>query len=191
MALAAVRSVPSRLSRPDGGATVVIGRIGRPFGRRGEVFVEPLNGDPARFRDMASAVVVPPGRPARRVAFRSTRIHKRRPVVRFAGARSIDDAETLRGSEVRVSASELPELPRDRFYCDELIGCRAETPDGAPLGEVTDVVDTAGPGLLVLVGPEGGEDLVPFVAALCVTVDLTRRRLVLDLPEGLLGLNRG
>ena len=191
MALAATRSASSRLSRPDGGATVLIGRVGRPFGRRGEVFVEPLNGDPARFHEMESAVVVPPGRPARRMALRSARIHKGRPVARFARMRTIDDAESLRGSDVRVSASELPELPPDRFYCDDLIGCRAETPDGAPLGEVTDVVDTAGPGLLVLSNPDGGEDLVPFVAALCVTVDLPRRRLVLDLPEGLVGLNRG
>ena len=171
-------------------ANIVIGFVGRPFGRYGEVFVEPVNGDPTRFERIEAAVVAPPSEPGRRLGLASVRCHRARPVVRFSGVRTIGDAEALRGAEVRIPTSELPPLPPDRYYCDDLVGCCAESPDGRFLGKVSGVLDTAGPGLLVLRAPDGSEDLVPFVRAFCVAVDLAAKRLVLELPDGLLGLNR-
>ena len=170
-------------------ADVVVGRIARPFGRRGEVVVEPLTEDPRRFFDLAAAEVGPAGGDGVRRTLDSVRIHKGRPVVRFSGVTDISGAESLRASEVRIRPSERAPLSESRYYHDDLVGCRAESREGEPLGEIIAVEDTAGPSLLVLRTPAGSEDLVPFVEALCVVVDIERARVVLDLPEGLLGLN--
>ena len=170
-------------------ADVVVGRIARPFGRRGEVVVEPLTEDPRRFFDLVAAEVGPAGGDGVRRTLDSVRIHKGRPVVRFSGVTDISGAESLRASEVRIRPSERAPLSESRYYHDDLVGCRAESREGEPLGEIIAVEDTAGPSLLVLRTPAGSEDLVPFVEALCVVVDIERARVVLDLPEGLLGLN--
>ena len=178
---------------PEAAADVVIGQVVRPFGRRGEVFVEPLTDDPGRFFEIGSAEIGPAGQPGTRRGLESVRIHKGRPVIRFDGITDIASAEALRGMEVRIREAERSPLPEGRYYSDQLVGCRAETEEGAPLGEIVDTLDTAGPSLLVLRGPDGSEDLIPFVEALCVRVEPPTRetvgRVVLNIPEGLLGLN--
>lgn len=180
-------------ARADAAADVVIGQVVRPFGRRGEVFVAPLTDDPGRFFEIGSAAVGPAGQPGTRRGLESVRIHKGRPVIRFDGITDIASAETLRGMEVRIREAERAPLPEGRYYSDQLVGCRAETEEGAPLGEIVDTLDTAGPSLLVLRGPDGSEDLIPFVEALCVSVEPPAKesagRVVLNVPDGLLGLN--
>ena len=178
---------------PEAAADVVIGQVVRPFGRRGEVFVEPLTDDPGRFFEIGSAEIGPSDQPGTRRGLESVRIHKGRPVIRFDGIADIASAESLRGMEVRIGEAERAPLPEGRYYSDQLVGCRAETEAGAPLGEIVDTLDTAGPSLLVLRGPDGSEDLIPFVEALCVLVEPptggTAGRVVLTVPDGLLGLN--
>ena len=134
-------------------ADVVVGRIARPFGRRGEVVVEPLTEDPRRFFDLAAAEVGPAGGDGVRRTLDSVRIHKGRPVVRFSGVTDISGAESLRASEVRIRPSERAPLSESRYYHDDLVGCRAESREGEPLGEIIAVEDTAGPSLLVLRTP--------------------------------------
>ena len=182
-----------RAGTPPEAADVVIGQVVRPFGRRGEVFVEPLTDDPGRFFEIGSAEIGPADQPGTRRGLESVRIHKGRPVIRFDGITDIASAESLRGMEVRIGEAERARLQEGRYYSDQLVGCRAETEDGAPLGEIVDTLDTAGPSLLVLRGPDGSEDLIPFVEALCVRVEPPTRetagRVVLNVPDGLIGLN--
>ncbi len=170
-------------------ADVVVGHVVRPFGRRGEVVIEPLTDDVRRFFDFSAVDLGLPGREGVRRAVESVRLLKGRPVVRFAGASDIPGAEALRGQEVRIHASERAAPPEDHYYLDDLVGCVAQGRDGRRLGEITGVEDTAGPSLLVLRDDRGAEHLVPFVEALCVEVDAPGALLVMDLPEGLLGLN--
>lgn len=170
-------------------ADVVVGLVARPFGRRGEVVVEALTDDPSRFFELPAVETGLPGSPGASRAIESVRLLKGRPVVRFEGVHDISGAETLRDHELRIRHSERAVPPEGHFYLDDLVGCAAVSRDGRPLGEITGLQDTGGPSLLVLRGESGGEDLIPFVEAFCVEVDLLASRLVLDLPDGLLGLN--
>ncbi len=176
-----------RESRPV--AEVVVGIIGRTFGRRGEVFVEPLNGSPERFSGIRFIRVGRPGIAAVRREILSSRVLKGRPVLRFDGVEDIGSAEALRGHELRVPESEREPLPEDAFYFDELVGCQAESPAGASIGEVAAVEEAGGGVLLVVRRPDGGEALIPFVASICPVVDSAARRIVMDPPDGLLGVN--
>ena len=181
---------PTASAEPSGeAADVIVGRVARPFGRRGEVVVEALTDDPARFLEIPAVETGLSGRAGVHRAIASVRLLKGRPVLRFEGVSDISGAETLRAHELRIRPSERALPPDGQFYLDDLVGCTAEARDGRRLGEIVGLEDTAGPSLLVLRGEGGGEDLIPFVEALCVEVDLPASRLVLDLPDGLLGLN--
>jgi 16S rRNA processing protein RimM len=178
--------VDERDGRPD----VVIGRIVRPQGNRGEVVVESLTdfGD-TRFQP-GTRVRVARGTEETSLAIVSSRPHGPRWVVGFEGVASIDDAEALRGGELRIADDDLVALPDGQYYLHDLFGCRVETTGGEMVGQVVRVDDGGGAAVLLVVETTGGEVLVPFADTICRAVDVTGRRLVIEAPEGLLELNR-
>jgi len=172
--------------------TVVVGRIGRPHGVRGLVTVEVRTDDPdLRFAPGAVLDTEPPERgPLTVVGKRwhsgTLLLQLARPDGDVLGDR--ESADTLRNTRLLVAVAELPELEDpDSFYDHQLVGLRAQLPDGSALGEVTEVRHE-GAELLVVRRPEGAELLVPFVRAIVPTVDVAAGHLVVDPPEGLLDL---
>ena len=162
---------------------VVIGRVVKPQGRRGEVLVHPLTDRPERFPGLATAFVAEAGRPPRPVRVTSSWPHKGRHVLKLEGVDSIDDAEKLRGAEIGIAESELAALPEGSFYHHQLKGLPVIDADGEVVGVVGDVMETgAGAPILVVQGP-GGETLVPFAAGFVEEVDLAAGRIVIARPE--------
>jgi 16S rRNA processing protein RimM len=166
---------------------VVVGRIGRPHGVRGEVTVEVRTDDPdLRFVPGAVLLTDPADRGPLTVGGR--RWHREILLLTFEGIDSREAAETVRDTELLVDVAELPELEDpDVFYDHQLVGLAARLTDGSPLGEVVAVRHEGGD-LLVVRRPDDREALVPFVSAIVPTVDLAGGFLVVDPPEGLLEL---
>jgi 16S rRNA processing protein RimM len=167
--------------------TVVVGRIGRPHGVRGEVTVEVRTDDPdLRFAPGAVLRTEPAERGPLTIAGR--RWHREVLLLSIDGVESREAAEELRNTELHVPVAELPALedPED-YYDHQLVGLAARLPDGTQLGTVI-AVRHEGADLLVVRRVEGGELLVPFVTAIVPTVDLAGGVVVVDPPEGLLDL---
>jgi 16S rRNA processing protein RimM len=167
--------------------TVVVGRIGRPHGVRGEVTVEVRTDDPdLRFVPGAVFATDPPARGPLTVAGR--RWHREVLLLTVEGVDSREAAEELRNTELLLDVADLPELEDpESFYDHQLVGLTARLVDGSDLGEVV-AVRHEGADLLVVRRPDGGEVLIPFVSAIVPTVDLDGGYLVVDPPEGLLEL---
>jgi 16S rRNA processing protein RimM len=119
----------------------------------------------------------------------SARVHKGRPIVGIEGVDTMNDAEALAGLELRVPPEALEPLPPGVFYRHDLVGCRVETAGGEAVGEVTAVEGEMVSSRLVVRSPDG-DVLIPLVETICVSVDPTARRIVVDPPEGLLDVNR-
>lgn len=164
---------------------VAIAKIVRPRGLRGELVADILTDFPARFENLANVTAVTPSGETLELKIEDFWFQKGRVVLRFAGYDTIETADTLRGSEVCVAESEAVELGEDEYYDWQLEGCRVETIEGAAVGTVTGVMRTGGTELLV-VNDGGRERLIPFVAAICVGVDIENRSIRVDPPEGLL-----
>jgi 16S rRNA processing protein RimM len=171
---------------------VVVGRIGRPHGVRGQVTVEVRTDDPdLRFVPGATLLTDPASRGP--LTVEAARWHSGTLLLTLAGPdggviTDREGADTLRNTQLLVPIEELPQLEDpDSFYDHQLVGLAVELPDGSPIGEVT-AVRHEGTELLVIRRAEGGELLVPFVTAMVPTVDLANGRLVIDPPEGLLEL---
>ena len=160
---------------------VLVGRVIRPHHNRGHVLVAAETDFPEdRFR-VGSTV----WRASGPLVVSALRMHDGKPVVGFEGFDSIDDAETLRGCELRVPASELPRLEAGQFWHHDLVGCQVVTTAGDAVGEVIRVDDGATP-LLVM----RDETLIPLVESICRTVDVAGKKIVIEPLAGLLDINR-
>ncbi|NUW37946.1 ribosome maturation factor RimM [Nonomuraea sp. SMC257] len=164
---------------------LVVGRIGRPHGIRGDVTVEVRTDDPElRFAVGASVATDPAGRGP--LVIEGRRWHKDVLLVRFAGVDDRDTAESLRGIMLVIDSADVePSDDPDEFHDHELIGLAVVTTSGEPVGEVTDVLHH-GQDLLVIRRAGQDDALVPFVRELVPEVDVRGGRLVIDPPEGLL-----
>jgi 16S rRNA processing protein RimM len=165
---------------------VVVGRIGRAHGLKGEVSVEPRTDEPER-RFVVGAVLATEWRahwPYLTVA--SSRTHQGRLLVHFEEIADRTTAESARGTEltVVVAPEERPEDPEE-FYDHQLVGLRVETVAGVAVGELLRVEHNAAQDLLVIATGHG-EVLFPFVELLVPEVDLAGGRIVLDDRPGLL-----
>jgi 16S rRNA processing protein RimM len=164
---------------------VVVGRIGRAHGIRGEVSVDVRSDDPeARFAPDAVLRTEPAHLGPLTVT--ASRWHGGRLLLSFAGITSRDAAEALRGAllVVEVPAQQRPADP-DEYYDHQLVGAAVIDTDGAMLGTVVNVVHLPGQDLLAVRSPDDAEYFVPFVSALVPEVRLADRRIVVDLPPGL------
>jgi 16S rRNA processing protein RimM len=173
---------------------VIVGRIGRPHGVRGELVIGVRTDEPdLRFAVGATLDVheEPDGEDAggqHTLKVTSARWHSGRLLVTFAGIEDRTAAGELTGRWLSVDSSQLPRTTDPEEFRDhELIGLSVRTPDGEPVGVVTDVLHH-GQDLLVVrrAGAQEDECLVPFVKAIVPAVDLAAGVLVIDPPTGLL-----
>ncbi|MBV9313225.1 MAG: ribosome maturation factor RimM [Pseudonocardia sp.] len=163
---------------------IVVGKIGRPHGLRGEVVVAVHTDSPdERFASGAEFDVGA----GRRLRVAGTRWQSGMLLVRFDGVSDRDSAAGLRGTVLTVAVADLPPLEDpDEFHDHQLIGLRAELTDGVSVGSVRQVVHGPGGDLLVIERPACSDALVPFVRQIVPTVDLAEGRIVLTPPDGLL-----
>lgn len=166
---------------------LVVGRIRRPHGIRGDVSVEVRTDDPGGRFVVGSALHTDPADRGP-LTLTSKRWHAGSLILAFAEIGDRNAAEDLRGTWLVVDSGQVaPSDDPDEFHDHELIGLAAVTTGGEPVGEVTHVFHH-GQDLLVIqpAGSARDELLVPFVAAIVPEVDVAAGRLVIDPPPGLL-----
>lgn len=168
---------------------IIIGAVGAPFGLQGWVhmksFTEPpgnlLRYRPWLHRQDDSWVPVEAEARAHRGGF----------VACFAGCADRDQAMLLRGREVAVPADALPPTQPDEYYWRDLIGCQVVSASGdecrggdACWGRVERIFDTPAHDVLVVDHPQNGSQMIPFVRAVVLDVDLDARRIRVDWQGG-------
>ncbi len=167
---------------------VVVGRIARAQGNRGQVIVDPVTDFPEERFKTGSVLQIRRSEAIECLTVEDVRFHRGRPILVLAGVDTMDAAEALAGTELRVDADSLQPLPPGSFYHHDLIGCAVETTDGRRVGDVAAVEgESAGSRLVVKSG--GAEILIPLVEGICVSVDIAGRKIVVEPPDGLLDLN--
>ncbi len=175
---------------------VIVGRIGRPHGIRGEVVIGVRTDEPDfRFAVGATLQVAEHDQESAgggQLTVASARWHSGQLLVAFAGVTDRSAAAELTGSWLSVDSSQLPEIgDPDEFRDHELIGLAVRTCAGEPVGVITDVLHY-GQDLLVVRRADGqrGECLVPFVKAIVPEVDVRGGVVVIDPPPGLIDVEQ-
>lgn len=168
---------------------VVVGRIGRPHGVKGQIAVEPRTDEPeSRFADGVSLLVGDDvDGPVRPIVIDRVQWHSGRLLLSFVGVDDRTAVEALRGKLLVIDRADdaTPDDPEE-FYDSSLTGCRVCDQAGAELGTVADIAHLPGQDLLVVHTDAGRELLIPFVQAIVTDIDIEAKRIVVNPPAGLL-----
>ncbi len=163
---------------------VVVGRLGRPHGVKGEINVEVLTDEPEK--RFLKGIKLTLQNQNKELTVVSARVHTKKLLVTFEEISDRNLAEDLKGCYlvVELDNSEIPQAG-DAFYEDQLIGLTAVSQNDEVLGEVIEVIYRTAQDLLVIKTLDNREILVPFVDEIVPKVDLTQKRIVLNPPKGL------
>jgi len=167
---------------------VTLARVVKTQGRVGEVAVEVHSDVQDRLHPGLRVFALAEDDGRRELKIEDAWPHKDWLVLKFAGVDSISDAEPLVGCELQVPLSERAELEPGATYVSELVGCALFDKE-REIGVVSDVRFGAGEAPLLVVGPSKSELEIPYAQEFLVWVDLERKRIEMNLPEGLLEVN--
>jgi 16S rRNA processing protein RimM len=170
--------------RVEEGELLRLGVVMGTHGLRGDLRVRPQTPDAHALLDARQVFLCRAGEPA--VAYRPVRatVHKELYLLRLEGLDHINAVEALVGCDVMVLRSDLPEASDDNAYWMDLQGLTVVDGRLGELGTLDDLFTTAAHDIYVVHGPFG-EVLIPAVDAFIVEIDLSDRRMSVDLPEGL------
>ena len=179
------------IQKPEtSGDFITLARVAKTQGRRGEVAGEIYSDVPGRFALGMKLLALPrePNKIRRELEVQDFWPHKGLLVFKFAGVGSISEAETLVGCELQVPQSQRSELQAGWNYVSDLVGCSV-LDRGRDIGRIEDVEFGAGEAPLLIVRDVARRVEIPFAEAYLDSVDLERRQVRMNLPEGLLEVN--
>jgi len=161
-----------------------VGRIVGSRGNRGEVKVELLTDFPDRFRDLQWVYLIDPRDKLESLKIERVWFHKNFIIIKFEGVESISEAEILRGRFLAVKREEAVKLPEGSYYLYEVMGLDVFTEDGEYLGKVQEIWKTGSNDVYVV--KDGEEELLlPAIREVVRKIDLTEKKMVVHLLEGL------
>ena len=167
---------------------LVVGRLRKPHGLKGDVTLFPITDAPeAVFAPGRSVWLV--GLDGATVAgplvIERSRAYHREWLIKFGGAERREDVDPWRGLFLTAPADQLEPPKDDEVYLHELDGFAVRLPDETPLGLVSGVYELPS-GLMIEVQGPKREFLLPYKKEFVVGVERKERRLVVRVPNGLL-----
>ncbi|MDF6018538.1 ribosome maturation factor RimM [Streptomyces sp. JH34] len=165
---------------------LVVARIGRAHGIKGEVTVEVRTDEP-ELRLGPGAVLATEPAHAGPLTIETGRVHSGRLLLRFEGVRDRTAAEALRNILLiaEVDPAELPDDPEE-FYDHQLMDLDVVLADGTEIGRITEISHLPSQDLFIVERPDGSEVMIPFVEEIVTEIDLEEQRVVITPPPGLI-----
>ncbi|MFJ1868450.1 ribosome maturation factor RimM [Streptomyces sp. NPDC088097] len=165
---------------------LVVARIGRAHGIKGEVTVEVRTDEP-ELRLGPGAVLATEPASVGPLTIETGRVHSGRLLLRFAGCKDRTGAEALRNTLLiaEVDPSELPAEP-DEYYDHQLMDLDVLLEDGTEIGRITEISHLPSQDLFIVERPDGTEVMIPFVEEIVAEIDLDEQRCVITPPPGLI-----
>lgn len=194
---------PSPAGGPDADAApadafLIVARVMRAHGTRGELGCEIITEFPERFSSTKRVFLSPPAGPGNMeplagVAPREMRVTRARlgphrghaeVILELADVSDRDVAETLRGWLVQVPRSEAWKLPRGRYYWHQILGLRVVTTEGEEIGTVAEILETGANDVYVVKGG-GTERLIPAIKQVVKKIAPEQGEIVVELIPGM------
>ncbi|MGW0418418.1 ribosome maturation factor RimM [Streptomyces sp. NPDC003015] len=165
---------------------LVVARIGRAHGIKGDVTVEVRTDEP-ELRLAPGAVLATDPASTGPLTIEAGRVHSGRLLLRFEGVKDRSAAEALRNTLLiaEVDPEELPE-EEDEYYDHQLMDLDVVTADGVEVGRITEISHLPSQDLFIVERPDGSEVMIPFVEEIVAEIDLAEQKAVITPPPGLI-----
>jgi 16S rRNA processing protein RimM len=164
---------------------IVIGRISKPHGVKGEIRIEYFNSEDLQFFSHYQMIFLQ-GDKRSLFPYRllSARPHKRFILAQLEGIHTRAEAEQLRGKAVLIDPAELPPLEEDEYYWQDILGMRVVTEKGRDVGAVREILPTGSNDVYVL--QKGTQEfLIPATKDVIISIDIKARTMIIRPVEGL------
>ncbi len=161
---------------------LVIGRVNKPHGVRGEIRVTPFTDDPARFARLKRIYFDEDG--SRSAEVESSRLHKGLALLKLVGYGDREAADSLREQWIYVAVEDADPLAEGEYYLYQLIGLRVVDDQGNALGELTEVIETGANNVFVVEG-ESGQRLIPDIPDVVRAIDFEAGTMTVQLLPGM------
>ena len=166
---------------------ITVGKLGKTRGIGGGLYVTPFTDFPDRFLELTEILV------RDRDTWETKRIEKAwlvsgRPVLKFAGVNSREEAARLTNRELAVRRDQTVPLPDGSFYVFDLIGCSVYAPTGdEPIGEIVDVYQYPANDAYLVALKDGRQAMLAAIERYVKMIDVEAKKIVID-PTGLVDL---
>lgn len=156
---------------------IVVGKLGRPRGLEGDIYVTPLTDFPDRFDGLTEILVrTPNGWESMKLV--QTDFISGRAVLRFEGVNNPEQASQMTNRELAVPRDQVVGLPEGQHYIFDIIGCQVfDDETGQELGKLVDVRQLPANDVYVIESPDGERRLLAAVKHYVKNIDLDRRRI--------------
>lgn len=163
-----------------------VGKIVNTHGVRGEVRVIRITDFEERFNIGEALYLVKDHTPIRQLVIDGHRKHKQFDLLHFEGFDNINDVETFKGAHLKIKVDQLTELNEGEYYHYEIIGCAVYTADGEQIGMIADILSPGANDVWVVKRPKGKDVLIPFIKDVVKEIDVSEKKVFIELMEGLL-----
>lgn len=164
-----------------------VGVISSTHGVRGEVKVYPTTDDIERF-NILKDVYLDTGSQKLLLEIENLKFFKNMVILKFKGFDNINDIEKYKGRDLLITRDKAVKLAPNENFIVDLIGLSVVTDEGEPFGTVTDILQTPANDVYVIEGKDGKEYLFPSIKECILNVDLTEKKVLVHIMDGLLDL---
>lgn len=161
-----------------------LGKIAKKFSFKGEVLIYLDTDEPELYQEMES-IFVEFNKDLVPFFIENSNLHKGDFLrVKFEDVDNEEQADEIIGSEVYLPLNMLPKLEGNKFYFHEVIGFEIEDQRLGVFGKIVSINDTSAQPLFEVVNGNV-EILVPMIDQFLVKIDRENKKVIMDLPEGL------
>jgi 16S rRNA processing protein RimM len=176
------REQPASLPTAGGVEFLVVGKVRRPHGVRGDVVVEIYNDSPEGLAPNRSIFI---GENHVRMIIARRRKHNEGLLLGFEGVSSPEQAGRYRNQILSIAVSEMPVLSKGRYYFHDLIDLRVIDESGKDLGTLSEILETGANDVYVVKTSNGKDLLLPAISDVVMKVDLVAKYMQVRLLSGL------
>ena len=162
-----------------------LGKIAKKFSFKGEVLAYLDTDEPELYENLES-VFVECNKHLVPFFIESSSLHKNDFLrIRFEDLNTEEEADALLGNDLYLPLQQLPKLTGNKFYFHEVIGFEVEDKRFGVVGKIQSINDSTAQPLFEVLNGEV-EILIPMIDQFLVKIDRENKKVIMDLPEGLI-----
>ena len=147
---------------------IIVGKIGRPHGVKGELTFQPMTDYPER---LVAGKMLLLGKSRKGHKISSIRVKGADYILTLEGIESREEAQVLTNQLAYVPLASLPPLPEGEYYHHDLLGMRVVDTNGKELGVLTEILETGANDVYVVVSEDGEEVLLPVIPSVILDIN--------------------